>query len=78
MKNWAGNYTYQAEKLHRPSTVEQVREIVARATHVRVLGSRHSFDDIADSSELITLDALPAEVSVDRAAGTVSFSGGLR
>jgi xylitol oxidase len=78
LKNWAGNHTYRAEKLHRPATVEQVREIVARATHVRVLGSRHSFNDIADSSELITLDTLPAEVSVDRAAGTVSFSGGLR
>jgi xylitol oxidase len=78
LENWAGNYTYRAEKLHRPSTVEQVREIVGRATHVRVLGSRHSFNAIADSSELITLEALPAAVSVDRAAGTVSFSGGLR
>jgi xylitol oxidase len=78
LKNWAGNHTYRARKLHRPSTVEQVREIVASANHVRVLGSRHSFNDIADSTVLITLDALPADVSVDRAAGTVSFSGGLK
>jgi hypothetical protein len=38
-KNWAGNYTYRAEKLHRPSTIEQVREIVANAPGVRGLGS---------------------------------------
>ena len=61
-KNWAGNYTYRAQKLHRPSTIEQVQEIIANAPGVRVLGSRHSFNDIADSSELITLEAMPADV----------------
>ncbi len=76
--NWAGNYTYRAHKLHRPSNVEQVREIVVNAPRVRVLGSRHSFNGIADSSELLTLDGLPADVVVDRAAGTVSLMAGLR
>ena len=76
--NWAGNYSYRADKLHRPTTIEQVQEIVAHAPRVRVLGSRHSFTDIADSSELLTLDELPPNVVVDHAAGTVSFSGSLR
>jgi xylitol oxidase len=76
--NWAGNYRYRAAEVHRPSTVEEVQEIVARANRVRVLGSRHSFTDIADSHELITLDGLPADVDVDRAAHTVSLPGGLR
>jgi xylitol oxidase len=75
--NWAGNYTYRAERLHRPSTLEQVREIAAAAPRIRVLGSRHSFNDMADSAELMTLDALPAEVVVDRAPGTVSFAAGM-
>jgi alditol oxidase len=77
-RNWAGNYTYRAERLHRPSTLEQVREIVANALRIRVLGSRHSFNGIGDSSELLTLDGLPAEVSVDHTARTVSFAGGVR
>jgi xylitol oxidase len=76
--NWAGNYTYRAERLHRPSALEQVREIVANAPRIRVLGSRHSFTGIGDSSELLTLDGLPADVSVDHAARTVSFAGGVR
>ena len=76
--NWAGNYTYRAGRLHRPSRLDQVREIVVNAPRVRVLGSRHSFTDVADSSELLTLDALPADVVVDREARTVSFSAGLR
>ncbi len=75
--NWAGNYTYRAERVHRPSTLEQLREIVAGAPRVRVLGSRHSFSDIADSTELVTLAGLPVDVVVERAAGTVSFGAGI-
>jgi alditol oxidase len=76
--NWAGNYTYRAQKLHRPSTIEQVQEIIANAPRVRVLGSRHSFNDIADSSELITLGAMPMDVVVDKATNTVSFNAALK
>ena len=76
--NWAGNYTYQADIVHRPSRIDQVQEIIANARRIGVLGSRHSFSDIADSSELVTLDELPAEILVDHGAGTVTFSGGVR
>src|SRR5919198_3477333 len=54
--NWAGSYAYGARALHRPSTLDELREIVARAQRVRVLGSRHTFSDIADSDELVALD----------------------
>jgi alditol oxidase len=77
-KNWAGNYKYRAEKLHRPASLEQVQEIVANAPRVRALGSRHSFSDIADSSELLSLEGMPADIVVDRAARMVSFSAALR
>ena len=77
-KNWAGNYTYRARKLHRPSTIEQLQEILAKAPCMRVLGSRHSFNDIADSLELITLEAMPMDVVVDHAADTVSLNAALK
>lgn len=77
-RNWAGNYTYRAEKLHRPTTIEQVQEIIANAASVHVLGSRHSFNDIADSWELISLENLPADVVVDHEAQTVSLGGGVK
>jgi xylitol oxidase len=78
-RNWAGNYTYRAEKLHRPRTLEELQEIVIKAPRVHVLGSRHSFNDIADSSELISLEPLTAEgflpeaVTIDRQANTRLF-----
>jgi xylitol oxidase len=74
--NWAGSYAYRARELHRPATVDELREIVSRAPRIRVLGSRHTFSDIADSNELVSLEALPPDVLV--ADGTVSFGAALR
>jgi xylitol oxidase len=78
LTNWAGNYTYEAQRLLRPARLEQVQEIVSSAARVRVLGSRHSFTAIGDSAELLTLDGLPPDVVVDRAAGRVSFTASVR
>ena len=76
-RNWAGNYAYRAERIHRPTSLEEVASIVASAPQVRVLGSRHSFTDIADAPLLLSLAELPADVIVDRDASTVSFGAGL-
>ena len=76
-KNWAGNYQYRAEKLHHPQSIEEVQQIVANAASVHVLGSRHSFNDIADASDLISLTGLPADIDIDQKAQTVSLSGGV-
>lgn len=73
--NWAGTLTYGARRLHRPASVAELQEIVSGALRVRVLGSRHSFSDIADSAEQVVLDALPPDVVLDRANGTVSAGG---
>jgi alditol oxidase len=75
--NWAGNVTYRAGRVHRPATLDELRAIVAAAPRIRVLGTRHSFSDIPDSSELLELGALPAEIAIDRAARTVTLAAGL-
>jgi alditol oxidase len=74
--NWAGNYTYRAKQIHRPTRIEQVQEIVGRASKVHVLGSRHGFNSIADSDELISLADMPEDITLDRQASTVSCSPG--
>jgi xylitol oxidase len=75
--NWAGNYTYRASKVHRPISLEQVQEIASRAPELRVLGSGHSFTAIVDANELLSLERMPTALSIDRAAGTVSFGAAL-
>ena len=76
-QNWAGNYTYRAAAIHRPTTLDELQEIVSRAPRVRVLGSRHSFSDIADSEQLVHLGGLPDDIEIDREANTVTFNAGL-
>ncbi len=76
--NWAGNYTYQATRLHQPSSVDELRAIVARTPRIHALGSRHSFMDIADGAELVSLEGLDGEIAIDRAAQTVTVGAGVR
>ena len=48
--NWAGNLTYARGKFCRAeATVAEAQEAVRAATKLRVLGSRHCFNDIADT-----------------------------
>ncbi|GHD89228.1 FAD-binding protein [Streptomyces naganishii] len=79
--NWAGNITYAAERVHRPESLDALRALVARSAKVRVLGSGHSFNEIADPGAdgvLLSTAALPAGADVDTAARTVRVGGGVR
>ncbi|MBO4254924.1 D-arabinono-1,4-lactone oxidase [Streptomyces griseorubiginosus] len=79
--NWAGNITYTAKELHRPYSLDGIRDLVARSAKVRVLGSGHSFNEIAEPGPegvLLTVADLPPVIDVDTTAGTVRVSGGVR
>jgi len=76
--NWSGHHTYGATVVHHPRTVEEVQAVVTAAPRIRALGSRHSFNDIADAVELVSLDALEPAVVIDEASETVCFSAGMR
>ena len=81
--NWAGNYRYGAAALVRPGSVEELCELVAGASAVRALGSRHSFSDLPDTvGTLVDLSGLPSDVRVEQGApGTgpvVSVGGATR
>jgi xylitol oxidase len=79
MKNWAGNVTYRAARLHEPTSVAQLREIVAGAAQVRALGAGHSFNLIADTTgDLVSVAALPPRVEVAAGVGQAVVSAGLR
>ena len=59
MRNWAGNYEFKAPRVHRPTTVEETQALVARAGRVKAQGTRHSFNDIADSpSDIVSAEGM--------------------
>lgn len=77
--NWAGNLTYSADSLLLPNTVEEAQEAVRAAGKLRVLGSRHCFNDIADTTGThLSLERLKRVVVLDRAKGRVTVEGGIR
>lgn len=73
--NWSGNYRYRATALHEPAGLDELRAVVARGRPVRALGTRHTFTGIGDSEELISMERMPREISIDATAHTVSMSG---
>ncbi len=77
--NWAGNYSYRAARILEPETLEQLQELVHRGSKFKALGTRHSFNDIADSpGDLISLEHFNKIVSLDSAHRTVTVEAGVR
>ena len=76
--NWSGNYTYSTDRLLEPKTLADVQAAVRATKKVQVLGSRHSFNGIADSTvEQISLRQLNT-MELNAAEQTVSVGGGVR
>jgi xylitol oxidase len=77
-ENWAGNITYSTDKVLEPRTVDEVRDAVRSATHLRALGTRHSFNTIADSTgSQISLKHFD-EISVDDRTRTLTVGAGVK
>ncbi len=78
-RNWAGNLEYRATRVEHPTSVDELRALFAQAGPVRMLGSRHCFNDIADTEGvLVVLDRMPVVFEVAEARDAVRVSGGLR
>jgi len=76
--NWAGNITFGAPGYHRPSSLGELQAVVAGADRLRVLGTGHSFNDMADSpGAQVSVAGLPGEVSVDSARSIARVAAGL-
>ena len=76
--NWAGSHTYSTISLHRPESLAELGALVASADRVHALGSRHSFNLVADTvGELVSIAALPRDIELDSEAAVVRVAGGV-
>ena len=63
--NWAGSHSYAAPSFVEPQSIAELQQLVASTPRVRALGSRHSFNDLADTSgTLIGTSKLPHSLEV--------------
>ena len=78
LTNWAGNLTYATDRVHEASSIEQVRSILKAEEKIKVQGTRHCFNSIADSRDnLLSLKPMHEVVSIDTAARTVTVDAGI-
>jgi alditol oxidase len=78
LTNWAGNHVYAAARLHEPTSVEELQQLVRTSRSLRALGSGHSFNDVADTTgDLVSLRRLPRILEVDGEGMTVTVDGGV-
>ena len=79
LTNWAGNVVFGAERVHRPESIAELREVVTGGSRLRVLGSGHSFNRLADTDgALISLAGLPRTVEIAADRASVRIDGGIR
>lgn len=79
LKNWAGNYQYSTDRLFPARSVRQVQDLVQKHRNLKVLGSRHCFNNIADSTHnLVTLTPMEQVVALDPQARTVTVDAAMR
>jgi len=79
LTNWAGNLEYGTAKLHAARSLDDVREFVRKQSKLKVLGTRHCFNTIADSAHgFLSLGELGEVVALDSAARTVTVGAGMR
>jgi xylitol oxidase len=77
--NWAGNLEYTTSRIHYPETIDQVSEVVRQSKYIRALGSRHSFNTIADSNEnLVSLERMNTIVALDWLQHTITVEAGIK
>lgn len=78
LKNWAGNYEYSTDKLYKANSLNGVQELIKKYDKVKVLGTRHCFNSIADSKHnLISLREMDQVVALDAKARTVTLESGM-
>jgi xylitol oxidase len=77
-ENWAGNITYSTDAVGTPANIDEVCQMVKKCHELRALGTRHSFNTIADSTHnQISLQRL-GEITVDDKAKTATVGGGVK
>lgn len=79
LMNWAGNLEYSTDKIYYATSVEDVQQLVKKYSKLKVLGTRHCFNTIADSKyNFISLGKMNNVVALDENARTVTIEGGMK
>jgi len=69
---------YGTERLYSATSVGQAQEFVRKQSRLKVLGTRHCFNHIADSTDnFLSVRPLDKVIALDPQARTVTISAGM-
>jgi len=78
LRNWAGNLEYSSDRLCTAPSQEQVQRCVKSEPKLKVLGTRHCFNNIADSTDgFLSLKPMDQVIRLDPAKRTVTVAAGI-
>ena len=77
-ENWAGNIRYSTDKVETAHNLDELQLIVVQNKKLRALGSRHSFNRIADTSATQVSLAPFDQIDIDDHARTVTVGAGVK
>jgi xylitol oxidase len=78
LTNWAGNLEYGTERLYTATSLEDVQRFVKANNQFKVLGTRHCFNDIANSpTQFLSTRPLDKIVGLDHQARTITIESGM-
>ncbi|HET6256522.1 MAG TPA: D-arabinono-1,4-lactone oxidase [Puia sp.] len=79
LTNWAGNVTYGTTNLMQVSSIPEAGETIKHFSKLKVLGTRHCFNNIADSHDrFLSLAAVNRVIGLDTRQHTVTVESGIR
>jgi len=78
LRNWAGNLQYGTEQLSTANSLQRVQDLVRKERKLKILGTRHCFNDIANSTDgFLSLKPMDRVVALDPDARTVTVEAGM-
>jgi xylitol oxidase len=78
LRTWSGTYRFTAAAVIAAQSIDDVRRAVTAGGRVRALGTRHSFNDLADNgATLVTVTGIAPEPVLDETARTVTVGAGI-
>lgn len=78
LTNWAGNYRYSTQRLARATSVQDVQAFVQQHSRLKVLGTRHCFNGIADSTDhLLSVRDMARIIALDQTTRSVTVEAGI-
>lgn len=78
-KNWARNFRYKPDAFVKPTTEQEIIDLVQNSNGIRFFGSGHSFNSgVVSDHTLVSLDDYAGVVWKDLSTKQVCFKGGTR